>query len=533
MSISEIEQCEYEIDESFANNSLNDVSYSQALWTILSVMDDIFLKFMFIDGLPSEQRHIYSDIYLNALTYPLRSVFIKNKQFSGILKSNLIDNHYAWAYDWIRKAEVYDGFNSIFPLWRKKKIELEVDINSRRLNINIYRNNKLDYEAYNRLHRKDGLRNEKPKYNSNIIPILLANTSYSQSGFKLNLNPGLVKFLVDEHSLIINEQYRLPSDWECSLFTFGDFKKVFVTLQSILYGRFIIRSFLAMQGMHGLGYSDSVWVISFSELMARLYRYTAVKKEKLEAIIKYLIFGNMDIRKPDIAIQPIIDLRNGYLAMSTFVFMNTDSERNLCVLLNQIEADRKIYSRLTQRKEESMRFSLEKEVKNLGYEVAYGNLGDTDLDFAIIDRKEKACIAFELKWFIEPAEIREVIQRSEELQKGVSQALKILKKFNENNKRLIKNVLCIDEHYDFRVAVGSRNWIGHFDVQCPQVPIIKIGHFVEELRARGSLKLAIEWLLNREYLPRLLINYEVMEIPLELGNWVSTWYGIKPKTSDG
>ncbi len=46
-------------------------------------------------------------------------------------------------------------------------------------------------------------------------------------------------------------------------------------------------------------------------------------------------------------------------------------------------------------------------------------------------------LCVEIKWFIEPAEIREVLARSEELSKGVDQALKITKAFKDADTRLL------------------------------------------------------------------------------------------------
>lgn len=80
------------------------------------------------------------------------------------------------------------------------------------------------------------------------------------------------------------------------------------------------------------------------------------------------------------------------------------------------------------------------------------------------------------------------------------------------------------------MAVGSKNWIGHFDVQSKDIPIIKIGHFIQKLKDLGSLKLTAEWLVNREYLPKEYVDYSICEIPLELNIFKSSWYGIKPGT---
>lgn len=107
MSSNKVQECEAEIDKAYDSNSLNGISYSQALWTILSVMEDKFLKFTYIDELPSEQKRAHADVYLNALTHPLRSIVRNNNNPSTKIKHEIIDEHYGFAVDWLEKSITY------------------------------------------------------------------------------------------------------------------------------------------------------------------------------------------------------------------------------------------------------------------------------------------------------------------------------------------------------------------------------------------------------------------------------------------
>lgn len=526
MTSDPINDREREIDKEFNHNALLNIPYSQSMWTILSVMEDQYLKMLYIDNHSSEQIHVHIDVLMNALTHPIRSIYYFNTRAAEPINKTVVDDHYKWGYEWIHRAKVYDLFCSVFPLWRKGKISLY--LSEEVLDTSDWRKWRLEYEAYNRLIRKDGIYADKVLNQDEIIDELMANVAFSEHNFKLNLNPRLAKYLIKQYSTVIDNRYNLPEDWACSHFSFGEFKKVYIALQAILYGRFTTRTWLAINGMKGLGYPDAVWVVETLELNTRLSRYTGIKADSVKNVLRYLTFGEVGIRTPDIAIQPIIDLKNKYYALSPFIFLNSNAERNLCVLLNQIEEDRAIYSKLTQQKEGILREKIISEISSFGYDFKSGNIGDTDLDLAIIDRDNKTCIAFELKWFIEPAEIREVIEKSKELEKGVSQARLILRKFQNNDKCLLNDVLNIDKSYRFVVAVGSMNWIGHYDVQSDEIPIIKVGHFLEKLKASRNLSTTIDWLVNREYLPKESVDFEILSMPLELGKWKSSWYGIKP-----
>ena len=56
-----------------------------------------------------------------------------------------------------------------------------------------------------------------------------------------------------------------------------------------------------------------------------------LRKAVVGHVLRYLTFGEMGIRTPDIAIQPLVDLTNGQYAVSPFVFTHINAERNLCV----------------------------------------------------------------------------------------------------------------------------------------------------------------------------------------------------------
>ena len=120
-----VENRENEIDDAFNKSHLLDISYSQGMWTVLSVIEDYYLK-IFIDQIPDEQIYIHIDVLVNSLTYPLRSIFNNNKTLDKRIDYKLINDHYQWASDWIDDAKVYDNFYTIFSLSRKKKISLSV-----------------------------------------------------------------------------------------------------------------------------------------------------------------------------------------------------------------------------------------------------------------------------------------------------------------------------------------------------------------------------------------------------------------------
>lgn len=525
-----VEDIERGIDHAFAANELKNEYYAQAAWTLLSQTEDAYLKAL--HGLSHEEElRIFVDLRLNSLTYPLRVCYKECPTHSKKVTNELIDAHYQLAWNWLTLADRgYYSFCSIFPLWHRNKIEIVIEGN--RLTANIAKDER-GYEAYNRFIRKDA----KPESaalltSANIADFVLENTSYGKDWFKVNFNPRLVKRLVSAMQPVVGPRHTLPAEWAFDSFTLGQFKDIRVTIQAMLWGWAVARNVLASNGLQGLGYRSSVWVVSSDELFNRLCRYTGIAMATIRKVLALITFGSSGIHNPDIAIQPLIDLRNGFFALSPFVWLNTNAERNLCVLLNQIPEQRQIYDQLKNKKESLLKAEMKEFLTPLGFDTRSGTLDGTDLDFSIVDRKTKCCLCLELKWFIEPAEIRETQERTVELKKGIEQAKKISALYERCDTHLIRNILDIDRSYSFMTAVASVSWIGYSDAQDPDIPIIKVWNLLHRIKDSGSLRSAMECLSTRDYIPKEGVDFTIVPVEISCGDWTCEWYGIKPLFGD-
>ena len=148
----EIALVEREIDEAFAESELFDLGYSQAVWTLLSVVEDHHSKIRVYNPLAEEQQDIYIDGLLNALTYPLQVCHKKFPFHNTKINRQLIDDDYEAANKWIDKAEDYTHFCSIFPLYHNG--EIEINISGNKITPTDWTKYDLSYEAYDRFVKK-------------------------------------------------------------------------------------------------------------------------------------------------------------------------------------------------------------------------------------------------------------------------------------------------------------------------------------------------------------------------------------------
>ena len=63
-------------------------------------------------------------------------------------------------------------------------------------------------------------------------------------------------------------------------------------------------------------------------------------------------------------------------ALAPFVWLNINVERNLCVLLNQIQQEREVYSRLVRDKEVATRDEMRAFLVPFGFDLKWGKVGN-------------------------------------------------------------------------------------------------------------------------------------------------------------
>jgi len=230
-------------------------------------------------------------------------------------------------------------------------------------------------------------------------------------------------------SPILESQFTLPNSWQFSDYSMGHFREVSKCLMTIAYVHFVARMTAASQGCVGLGYSNSIFIATQDELLRRLVRYSSVPEHVVLRLIEDLTYGGRGIKKPDPAIQPLIKLNNHQYAIMPTLFISSSMERNFTILLNRLPSQRAIYSKLVSDKESLMRRRIQEGISSHQIRFFQGSISTgkdlPDIDLAIISDESKACLLLELKWFIEPAEVREVIEKSEEVQKGISQMVRL------------------------------------------------------------------------------------------------------------
>ena len=528
----ELEAVELEIDNSYSSNPLVRLDFATAAWSLLAFAEDMMLKpYVTDERRTSHEFKAQIDNLLVNLKYPMFWLFSSCPAYGTI--SFYSDENYQAAWEMMNLAEEYDTFWTVITYAHRGWIELSLDDNE----IITTRPEFLtetEYEAYSRLIEP---RVEHPEIDSsNLLEKISRSLKIEGGRFFYKLNPKIVSIATDEViKPIFDTMFSLPSDWQFLNYSLADFRRVFTAITAVAYIHFLARILAAENGSIGLGIDSSIYVPSREELKARIARYSRVDKDALNAIFDDLTYGEQNMRYPDPVLQPLIPLNQESYAIMPHLWIGNAAERNFTVLLNRLPDEKRIYSELVEGKEKLMRERITQALVPYGFRFVYGNVPQhpdlADIDLAILDDSQKICLLTELKWFIDPAEVREILEKTQELEKGVSQLLHLREAMTENLESFVDK-LGIDATYKIQPVLISANWIGFSNVQCPDIPIINEDHIVKKIGEVKNLAVVADWLSTRKYLPVEGKHYRIIEKMYRIGKWRVKWYNIKPLISD-
>ena len=359
---------------------------------------------------------------------------------------------YKAAWDMQKLSENYLPFVSAFTYASWGYINLDLEGSTVKPESPVWIDSR--YEAYDRLIKPINAPLEIDLRDT--VQNIIKTITIKEDRFNYQIGKRLLNTTVNSLKPHYDAIFDLPSDWGFTDYTLVDFRKVAKILMAFGYIHFLARVYAATHGCVGLGYSDSIKIFRNDELIWQLSKFSNCKFEIVKKIVRDLEYGTRGIKSPDPAIQPIIKLSHNEYGLMPNLISNSAIERNLLILMNCIPSEKKIYLRLVEQKEEYFRKKILNELSGLHIRHYSGNIGGhtnlPDIDLALIDDQKKYVFVLEIKWFIEPAEVREVIEKSDEIAKGISQLLTLRGEY-QRNPNLFYNTLQV--RFILSVSISS------------------------------------------------------------------------------
>lgn len=508
---------EKEIDVEIVRSDLRKERAPQAIWSLLSVIDNGHFKDM-MEGERVQFRH---GNHTQIISLPLRCFLSNDKKFAGgpVDLSRALDTQ-AMALDWLNRCQDYRGFEALLPLWHRDKITLRLEGN-RLLCEDTEPGD--PYDAYNATIGDEGTPIEDQRHEISVQALAPHLTRSVQRIGKDSYTVVPTPEMIREFSKAVPESgWSLPEEWDFGDFRLGEFKRIYIAIRALALIWLVAR----VVSWHKKVYMISgICQLEFSVVKNLIHRATEISCPAVDAVCELLTFGSLGILVPDATLQPLLVTETNQCFIAPILLLHTAPENNLCGLVNRVPRYRAIYSKLSNEKETLMFREARMRLEALGLEVNSGEIDGTNIDLAITEHATKACLCVELKWFISPTSIGECHLRGLELAVGIRQAKKISLARSALQPSLVR-LTNIVKTYDFLAIVASMNWIGNSEHQDPDVPMVKFRHLLEKLEAFGVIG-TIQWLRNRDYLPAKDVDFECFELDVKCGRWESKWGGLR------
>ena len=142
-----------------------------------------------------------------------------------------------------------------------------------------------EYEVYNRLSEPNKSLKALSTVNPEDFPIdsIVHSVKVRGDRFSHQLNPKMVAEATTAMKPIFDGMFLLPSEWEFSRYTLGEFRKVFEAISAMAAIRLIARRTAITLGCSDRGHTDGVYVMTFDELLRRVVSILAYQSRRCRA----------------------------------------------------------------------------------------------------------------------------------------------------------------------------------------------------------------------------------------------------------
>ncbi len=312
------------------------------------------------------------------------------------------------------------------------------------------------------------------------------------------------------HDLNVAPAY--PSaDWVFPWAGMHQSQSYFAALQTIcVYHLLSIHFGAAKQGLEGIGVDQICLSIRTAQLNDDIARVSGVPKKIVRAITAALTFGN-ETDTPDPALQPLVPIGGGQLAVPAFIILSSDWSRNMLSLHTRVSPDS--FNANSNVFERSMITAIEAELPNhfakrSTFEIPTPN-GSEEVDLILVDDGARSILIGELRWMLQPGDVREVLNRKKVIQEKVAQARRKLRGTRAAIQQVVQK-LGLSPALDWTInsVVIIEGFGGAPSDQPNELPVVPRDVFIRLLEIAPSLDQAHAVLCSPLWLPREGVDYE-------------------------
>lgn len=262
----------------------------------------------------------------------------------------------------------------------------------------------------------------------------------------------------------------------------------------------------SLHGLKGGGQESLLFVTTANQLATELREMCSLDLPVIRKFIGYLTFGH-GVQAPDPALQPIVSLGEGRIAIPCLLFLSSNYERNLLTLQARIDAP--IFDRLSGLFEDAMVSGLLPLVKNR-WPAAKGNVMVRDgneleeIDLLVPEPETTTLLLCELRWMLQPGDPREVHNRKKVCREKVAQLERKMRWLSVRKSNALQLLgLSAENAAEWQLAgVVSVDAFGGVLSPNADIPVLPNNIFKRGLEKASSLSGFVLWSKSLLWLPK-------------------------------
>jgi hypothetical protein len=303
----------------------------------------------------------------------------------------------------------------------------------------------------------------------------------------------------------------VPSDWK---FPWGGQHLTTVLINALcircMYHWVAVHFGAESHRLEGGGDASMLLVLSKRQLVDDLTQMSSQPETVIRSFIQYLTYG-YEMKTPDVALQPLVPLSNGNIAIPCMLILSSNQSRNVLSLQARIEE--KAFNSMSKLFECEMVQSILGQVRQLWpharANVEFELRGKTEeIDLLVADIEHRVLLVCELRWMLQPGDPREVQNRKKVCHEKVEQLYKKVSWLKQDLGVALRKV------YNLEITAAD-SW------QVQGVVVIQTFVLTTEVFLRGmtslkSLGQFASWSQSLAWLPREGVHFQIRANSVEL-----------------
>lgn len=523
------EEVEAELDANYHKIPVPHAHRTVATWYVLTVLED-FLRNLFVltDSKDVDKVEFQVDAQKYSVRYALDRVRRECKDKSRVdVPLRVLEKHYLAAYSLLEAGVEFKLASQICSsahagsvrfVARGSVVEVEfvyADVEKRYAASELIGHASLETTDHSTI-LYAWVRDYLPR--PGVVEAIARSTRLVDRRLAYEFCPALAVALSQE---LMQQEPLIPKDWR---FPWGGTYETMLLINALCircaYHWIAVHFGSRFQALRGGGEASLLLVIGKAQLLADLREMCSLDDSLISGFVEYLRLGN-EVQSPDPALQPIIPLQDGLLAVPCLMFLSCNHDRNLLVLQNRIQ--RSEFDRLSRLFEKAMVGEL-LEVVRTRWPHARANVIIRDgkafeeIDLLIGDPEKKTLLICECRWMLQPGDPREVQHRKAACREKVGQ---LSRKIEWLDGRTGQSLDALDisrlanEKWKIEGLVVIRTFGGAFSGE-ERLPVLTDQVFLQGVRQAQSLDHLASWSQSLAWLPQEGVHFDLVPQSMQL-----------------